>query len=74
MRIRLLPFVAVAALAWIPPLRAQEEPAPPGYRYAHRRWRTLSDGTRDYAIFHGQETFRVQLPVSSRIRSPRRRR
>jgi hypothetical protein len=51
----------------------QEEPAPPGYRWVHRRWRTLPDGTRDYAAFHGKESFRVQLPLSSRIRSPRRR-
>lgn len=51
----------------------QEEPAPAGYRWVHRRWRTLPDGTRDYAAYHGQESFRVQLPVSSRIRSPRRR-
>jgi integral membrane protein, YjbE family len=51
----------------------QEEPAPPGYRWAHRRWRTLPDGTRDYAAYHGKESFRVQLPISSRIRSPRRR-
>jgi YjbE family integral membrane protein len=51
----------------------QEEPAPPGYRWSHRRWRVLPDGTRDYAAYHGKESFRVQLPVSSRIRSPRRR-
>jgi YjbE family integral membrane protein len=51
----------------------QEEPAPPGYRWAHRRWRTLPDGTRDYAAYHGKESFRVQLPISSHIRSPRRR-
>jgi YjbE family integral membrane protein len=50
----------------------QEEPAPPGYRWVHRRWRVLPDGTRDYAAYHGKESFRVQLPVSSRIRSPRR--
>jgi YjbE family integral membrane protein len=51
----------------------QEEPAPEGYRWVHRRWRTLPDGTRDYAAYHGKEFFRAQLPVSSRIRSPRRR-
>ncbi len=51
----------------------QDEPAPAGYRWVHRRWRTLPDGTRDYAAYHGKESFRVQLPISSRIRSPRRR-
>jgi len=50
----------------------QEEAPPPGYRWSHRRWRRLPDGTRDYAAYHGQEEFRVQLPMSSRIRSPRR--
>jgi YjbE family integral membrane protein len=50
-----------------------EEPAPPGYRWVRRRWRVLPDGTRDYAASHGQEFFREQLPLSSRIRSPRRR-
>jgi YjbE family integral membrane protein len=51
----------------------QEEPPPEGYRWVHRRWRVLPDGTRDYAALHDKETFRFKLPVSSRIRSPRRR-
>jgi YjbE family integral membrane protein len=45
---------------------------PPGHRWVHRRWRTLRDGRRDYAALHGAETFRMALPISSRIRSPRR--
>jgi YjbE family integral membrane protein len=51
----------------------QDEPPPPGYRWAYRRWRSGARGRRDYALYHGQEYFRVMLPVS-RIRSPRRRR
>jgi YjbE family integral membrane protein len=51
---------------------SKEEAPPPGYRWSHRRWRVLPDGTRDYAVSHGKESFRVQLPVSSRIRAPRR--
>jgi hypothetical protein len=47
------------------------EPAPPGYRWALRRWKAGPGGRRDYAAYHGQEYFRVMLPVS-RIRSPRR--
>jgi YjbE family integral membrane protein len=50
----------------------EEEPAPPGYRWSHRRWRVGPDGKRDYALLHGDEYFRVQLPIS-RIRSPRRK-
>jgi YjbE family integral membrane protein len=45
---------------------------PPGYRWVNRRWRTLPNGKRDYALLHGAESFRVALPISSRIRTPRR--
>jgi hypothetical protein len=45
---------------------------PPGYRWVHRRWRALPGGKRDYAVLHGAETFRTAVPISSRIRSPRR--
>ncbi len=47
-------------------------PAPVGYRWASKRWRVLPDGTRDYAIFHGQTEFPFLLPVSAKLRSPRR--
>lgn len=43
------------------------EEAPPGYRWVTRRWRTLPDGTRDYAAYHGEEAFRVLVPVSSHL-------
>jgi len=49
-----------------------DDAPPPGYRWVHRRWRVLPGGKRDYAVFHGAETFRTALPISSRIRSPRR--
>jgi YjbE family integral membrane protein len=45
------------------------EAAPPGYHWVTRRWRTLPDGTRDYAASHGQEVFKVLVPVSSHIHS-----
>jgi YjbE family integral membrane protein len=45
------------------------EEAPPGYRWVSRRWKTLPDGTRDYAIYHGQEAFRELVPVSSKLRA-----
>jgi YjbE family integral membrane protein len=64
--------VAAAWSALMGTPQPEEEPAPPGYRWSHRRWRVLPDGTRDYAAAHGQEYFRVLLPVSSRLRSPRR--
>lgn len=43
------------------------EEAPPGYRWVTRRWRTLPDGTRDYAAYHGKEGFRSLAPVSSHL-------
>ena len=43
-----------------------DEP-PPGYHWVTRRWRTLPDGTRDYAAYHGEEAFRVLVPVSSHV-------
>lgn len=43
--------------------------APPGYHWVTRRWRTLPDGTRDYAAYHGEEVFRVLTPVSSHLHS-----
>lgn len=51
---------------------AEPEAPPPGYRWVHRRWRTLPNGRRDYAAMHGLEYFRIALPVS-RVRAPRRR-
>jgi YjbE family integral membrane protein len=51
---------------------AQDEPPPPGYRWVHRAWRILPDGTRDYAAFYGKSAFRFLVPVSSRLRRPRR--
>ncbi|MGZ9004452.1 MAG: hypothetical protein ACXW20_11785 [Burkholderiales bacterium] len=42
------------------------EEAPPGYRWVSRRWKTLPDGTCDYAIYHGQEALRELVPVSSK--------
>lgn len=50
----------------------QENPAPAGYRWVRRSWRTLPDGSRDYAVCHGEEEFRFLKPLSSRIRTPRR--
>jgi hypothetical protein len=58
----------------VPVERAEEvaaEPAPPGYRWMHRAWRMLPDGTRDYAAYYGKTAFRFLMPVSSRLRSPR---
>ena len=50
-----------------------QDGAPPiGYRRVSRRWRVLPDGTRDYAALHGRTTFTFLLPVSSRLRSPKR--
>jgi hypothetical protein len=48
----------------------QEETAPPGYRWISRQWRTLPDGTRDYAATHGLNAFRSLAPMSSRLRQP----
>ncbi|OGA24007.1 MAG: hypothetical protein A3H34_07735 [Betaproteobacteria bacterium RIFCSPLOWO2_02_FULL_67_19] len=54
-----------------PPEISAEEQAPPGYRWVRRSWRTLPDGTRDYAVCHGEEEFRFLRPLSSRQRTPR---
>ena len=54
------------------PEEADAQPAPPGYRWASRLWRTLPDGTRDYAAYHGKTSFRFLVPASSRVRSPKR--
>lgn len=48
-------------------VREKVEDAPPGYHWVSRRWRTLPDGTRDYAAYHGEEAFRVLVPVSSHL-------
>jgi YjbE family integral membrane protein len=47
----------------------EETAPPPGYRWVTRRWKTLPDGTRDYAAFHGEESYRVLVPVSSHVHS-----
>ena len=49
------------------PAEGGADDAPPGYHWVTRRWRTLPDGTRDYAAYHGQEAFRVLRPVSSHL-------
>lgn len=51
--------------------RVAEEEPPPGYRWVHRPWRKLPDGTREYAASYGKAAFKVLLPVSSKVRSPR---
>jgi YjbE family integral membrane protein len=48
---------------------ASEEDAPPGYHWVTRRWKALPDGTRDYAAYHGAESYRVLVPVSSHVHS-----
>lgn len=45
---------------------------PPGYRWVSRTWRTLPDGTRDYAALHGRKAFHSLAPVSSHLRPPPR--
>ena len=50
----------------------EEEPAPAGYRWVHSLWRTLPDGTRDYAAYYGKTAFRFLAPMSSRLRPPKR--
>lgn len=45
---------------------SQEQP-PPGYVYVTRTYRVLPDGTRDYAIYHGDRAYRVLQPVSSHL-------
>lgn len=54
-----------------PALAPAEEVAPPGYQWVSRPWRTLPDGTRDYAASYGKTAFRFLAPVSSHLRSPR---
>jgi YjbE family integral membrane protein len=54
-----------------PPQEPAEELAPPGYHWVRRSWRTLPDGTRDYAVCHGQEEFKILRPLSSKLREPR---
>lgn len=46
----------------------KEEPAPPGYHWVHRLWRTLPDGTRDFAASYGKTAFRILRPISGRLR------
>jgi YjbE family integral membrane protein len=50
----------------------EDEPPPPGYRWVHRAWRKLPDGTRDYAAYYGKTAFRYLLPIGARLRSRRR--
>jgi YjbE family integral membrane protein len=50
----------------------EEESAPPGYRWVHSLWRTLPDGTRDYAAYYGKTAFRFLAPLSSKLRPPKR--
>jgi YjbE family integral membrane protein len=54
------------------PLPTYPEPAPAGYRWATRRWKSGPRGRRHYAAYDGETEYRYLLPVS-RIRSPRRR-
>lgn len=51
------------------PAAASVEAPPPGYRWVSRLWRANRDGTRDYAAFHGAQSFRTLEPVSSKLRS-----
>jgi YjbE family integral membrane protein len=60
-----------AAVADAAPAQA-EESAPPGYHWVSRPWRTLPDGTREYAASYGMTEFRFLVPVSSHLRSSRR--
>lgn len=62
------PVSSVVAVAEAP----TEEAPPPGYRWVSRRWRTLPDGTRDYAASHGKTAFKTLAPMSGRLRAPRR--
>jgi YjbE family integral membrane protein len=61
----------VPAVVAAPAPAQSEEVAPPGYRWVSRPWRTLPDGTRDYAASYGKTAFRYLAPVSSHLRSPR---
>lgn len=67
--------LAAGKLAPPQPAKAAAAPAdeaPPGYHWVQRPWRTLPDGTREYAASYGKDGFRSLLPVSSRVRAPRR--
>lgn len=66
-------LAATAPAATVPPPEIPaEDPAPPGYHWVRRSWRTLPDGTRDYAICHGLEEFKLLRPLSSKLRPPQR--
>jgi hypothetical protein len=52
-------------------LAREEASAPPGYQWVSRPWRTLPDGTREYAASYGKTAFRFLAPVSSHLRSSR---
>jgi YjbE family integral membrane protein len=56
----------------VPLPAAGEEPAPPGYHWVRRAWRTQPGGARDYAVYHGVSDFKFLRPLSGRVRSPRR--
>jgi hypothetical protein len=58
--------------AEVAPTDAAPGPAPAGYRWVAKRWRLLPDGTRDYAAYHGKREFFFLLPVSSKLRTPKR--
>ena len=59
------------AAAPVPPSPSRGAP-PAGYRWVSKRWRVLPDGTRDYAAYHGKTEFTFLLPVSSKLRTPKR--
>jgi YjbE family integral membrane protein len=62
--------VAETGAAAVPtePMTGEDAP-PPGYHWVTRRWRSLPDGSRDYAAYHGEEGYRVLVPVSSHMHS-----
>ena len=39
---------------------------PKGYRLVFRAWKTLKDGTRDYAKDHGLRAWPLLIPVGKR--------
>jgi YjbE family integral membrane protein len=49
------------------------ETPPPGYHWVSRPWRVLPNGKREYAAIYGKSHFRTLEPVSSHLKSPRRR-
>ncbi len=51
----------------------QSETPPPGYHWVTRPWRVLPNGKREYAAVYGKSHFRTLEPVSSHLKSPRRR-